>query len=50
MIVAADPLGGIEGGDGIVEVRDVADVRPQPSVPYPLDDLTESARSDSTTS
>src|SRR5262249_58056871 len=29
------------GGDGIVEGRDVADVRPQSSVPYPLDDLTQ---------
>src|ERR687888_1047471 len=37
----ADPLGRIEGGDGIVEGRDLADVRPQPSVPHPLDDLTQ---------
>src|SRR3954447_2034583 len=29
----ADPLGRVEGGDGIVEGRDVADVRPQSSVP-----------------
>src|SRR6266849_3950422 len=36
-----DPLGRIEGGDGIVEGRDVADVRPQSSVPHPLDDLTQ---------
>ena len=28
-------------GDGIVEGRDVADVRPQSSVPHPLDDLTQ---------
>src|SRR3954454_5381213 len=34
-------LGSVEGGDGIVEARDVADVRPQSSVPYPLDDLTQ---------
>src|SRR5262245_23723080 len=34
-------LGRIEGGDGIVEGRDVADVRPQSSVPHPLDDLTQ---------
>src|SRR6266576_5825108 len=34
-------LGRIEGGDGIVEGRDVADVRPQSSVPHPLDDLSE---------
>ena len=35
------PLGRIEGRDGIVEGRDVADVRPQPSVPHPPDDLTQ---------
>src|SRR3954452_20297346 len=34
-------LGRVEGGDGIVEGRDDADVRPQPSVTHPLDDLTE---------
>src|SRR5262252_2405883 len=33
--------GRVEGGDGIVEGRDVADVRPQSSVPHPLDDLTQ---------
>ena len=37
----ADPLGLIEGGDGVVEGRDVADVRPQSSVPHPPDDLTQ---------
>src|SRR6266704_3861826 len=37
----ADPLGRIESRDGIVEGRDVADVRPQSSVPHPLDDLTQ---------
>src|SRR5690242_6976131 len=31
----------VEGGDGIVEGRDVADVGPQSSVPYPLDNLTQ---------
>src|SRR3546814_18788442 len=35
------PLGRIEGGDGVVEGRHVADVRPQPSVTHPLDDFTE---------
>src|SRR5581483_4687525 len=35
------PLGRIEGGDGIVEARDLADIRPQPSVPHPLDNLTQ---------
>ena len=34
-------LGRVEGGDSIVEGRDVADVRPQSSVPHPLDDLTQ---------
>src|SRR2546430_13678811 len=34
-------LGRVEGGDGSVEGRDVADVRPQSSVPHPLDDLTQ---------
>src|SRR4030095_6327880 len=36
-----DPLGRVEGGEGILEGRDVADVRPQSSVPHPLDDLTQ---------
>src|SRR4051812_5430306 len=34
-------LGGIEGGGGIVQARDAADVRPQSSVPHPLDDLSQ---------
>src|ERR1051325_10593024 len=34
-------LGRVEGGDGIVESRDVADVCPQPTNPDPLDDLTQ---------
>src|ERR1700746_1114411 len=37
----ADPLGRIESRDGIVEGCDIADVRPQPSVPHPPDDLTQ---------
>src|SRR5215813_14001566 len=37
----ADPLGRIESGDGIVEGRDVADVRPQSSVTHSLNDLTQ---------
>src|SRR5690242_2629284 len=37
----ADPLGRIESGDGIVEGRDVADVRLQSPVTHPLDDLTQ---------
>src|SRR5215218_8098992 len=36
-----DPLGRIQGGDGIVEGCDDADVRPQPSVTHPPDDLTQ---------
>src|SRR2546430_7871632 len=35
------PRGRVEGGDGIVEGRDGPDVRPQSSVPHPLDDLTQ---------
>ena len=35
------PLGRVEGGDGVVEGRDVADVGPQSSVPHALDDLTQ---------
>src|SRR6476620_2831477 len=31
-------LGRVEGGDGLVEGRDGADVRPQSFVPHPLDD------------
>src|SRR6201981_2193945 len=34
-------LGRVQGGDGVVEGRYLADVRPQPSVPHPLDDLTQ---------
>src|SRR5215216_2389842 len=34
-------LGRVEGGHGVVESRDGADVRPQPSVMHPLDDLTQ---------
>src|SRR5215472_11314494 len=36
-----DPLGRVEGGDGVFEGRDVADIRPQPSVPHPPDDLAQ---------
>ena len=36
-----DPLGRVQGGDGVVEGRYFADVRPQPSVTHPLDDLTQ---------
>src|SRR6266513_5029077 len=34
-------LGPVKGGDGVVEGRDVADVRPQSSVPDPPDELTQ---------
>jgi len=34
-------LGRVEGGDGIVESRDVADVCSQPTNPDPLDELTQ---------
>src|ERR1700745_4222472 len=35
------PLGPGEGGDGIVEGSQFADVCPQPTIPDPLDDLTQ---------
>src|SRR5690349_9509796 len=34
-------LGRVEGRNRVVESRDVADVRPQPSVTHPPDDLTQ---------
>src|SRR5882762_8783391 len=34
-------LGRVEGGDGIVEGSHVADVCPQPTIPDPLDELTQ---------
>src|SRR5215831_7018713 len=39
--LALDSLGRVERGDGVVEGRDVANVRPQSSVPDPLDELTQ---------
>jgi hypothetical protein len=33
------PRGRVEDGDGFVEGRHVADVRPQTSIPHPPDDL-----------
>src|SRR5262245_43193004 len=39
--LACDPVGRVEGHDGLVEGRDLADVRPQSSVPHPLDNLTQ---------
>jgi hypothetical protein len=39
--LARAPLGRVEDADGFVEGRDPADVRPQPPVPHPLNDLTQ---------
>src|SRR3954471_23555344 len=39
--LSLDPLGWVEGGDGVVEGRDVADDGPQSSVPHALGDLTQ---------
>src|SRR5215472_1881329 len=39
--LSLNPLGRVEGGDGIVEGSHVADVCPQPTIPDPLDDLTQ---------
>src|SRR3954453_2173884 len=36
-----DPRSRVEGGDGNVEGRDIADVRPQSSVPDTLEDLAQ---------
>src|SRR5438874_12581395 len=47
--LSLDPLGRVEGGNRIVEGSHVADVYPQPTNPDPLDDLTQLARSGTTT-
>ena len=39
--LSLDPLGRIEGGDRIIQGRDVADVRAHSSVTRPLDNLTQ---------
>src|SRR3954449_1795063 len=39
--LSLDPLGWVEGGDGVVEGRGVADDCPQSSVSHSLDDLTQ---------
>src|SRR5499426_3270025 len=39
--LSLDPLGRVEGGNRIVEGSHVADVCPQPTIPGPLDDLTQ---------
>src|SRR5215470_1118992 len=39
--LSLDPLGRVEGGDGIVEGSHVADVCPQPTIPDPPDGLTQ---------
>ena len=39
--LALDPLGPVEGSDGIVEGGHVTNVYPQPTPPGPLDDLTQ---------
>src|SRR5262244_2565081 len=39
--LSLDPLGRVEGGNCIVEGGHVADVCPQPTIPEPLDELTQ---------
>src|SRR5712664_2792077 len=39
--LSLDPFSPVEGGDGIVEGSHVTDVCPQPTIPDPLDDLTQ---------
>src|SRR5215813_10113942 len=39
--LSLNPLGRVEGGNRIVEGSHVAEVCPQPTIPGPLDDLTQ---------
>src|SRR4051812_49932617 len=39
--LSLDPLGRVQSGDGVIESRDVADVRPHSSVTCPPDNLTQ---------
>src|SRR5499426_4141795 len=39
--LSLDPFGRVEGGDSIIEGSHLADVCPQPTIPDPLDDLTQ---------
>src|SRR5438270_3161089 len=39
--LSLDPVGPVEGGNGIVEGSHVADICPQPTIPQPLDELTQ---------
>src|SRR5215471_10846160 len=39
--LSLDPLGRVEGGNRIVEGSHVADVCPQPTIPDPVDELTQ---------
>src|SRR5262244_65577 len=39
--LSLDPLGRVEGGNRIVERSHLADVCPQPTIPEPLDGLTQ---------
>src|SRR5438132_14207969 len=39
--LAVDPLGPVEGGDGVIECRYFADVRPHSSVTRPPDNLAQ---------
>src|SRR5207302_509471 len=39
--LSLDPLGRVEGGNRIVKGSHIADVSPQPTIPDPLDELTQ---------
>ena len=39
--LSLDRFGRVEGGDGFVEDGHLADVCPEPTIPDPLDDLTQ---------
>src|SRR5215471_10343693 len=39
--LSPDPFGRVEGGNGIIEGSHFADVCPEPTIPDPLDELTQ---------
>ena len=39
--LSLDPLGRVEGGNGVIEGSHFADVCPQPTIPDPLDEFTQ---------
>src|SRR5213082_2568034 len=39
--LSPDPFGPVEGGNSVVEGSHLADICPQPTIPQPLDELTQ---------